>query len=76
MTMFDCSINIQQVLKEAPKSELTAEEFQDRCLEYFMDAIGKRNKMQPTDIDSLRLCDLKGEPIVSILDWMQKPSEV
>lgn len=43
-TITDCKINIQKVLKEAPKAELTAEEFQLRCLDHFMKAMKRDNK--------------------------------
>ena len=51
-------VDVQKVLRESPKAELTSEEFQTRCLQLFIASL-KTGKSK-LSVDELQLYDLNG----------------
>lgn len=60
---------------ESSKAELTADEFQERCFEYFKMQVWFDHKVKIKS-KKLKLFDIEGKPVHQILAWMQRPEEV
>ena len=58
------------MLLESSKAELTADEFQERCYEFFKMQVWFDHKIKLKS-KKLQLYDLKGQRVRQILTWMQ-----
>lgn len=75
--IYECRLDLNNVLTELQNSgnaKITIEAFQDRCLELVTSILVDDYEVS-VQLEDLELYELDGQPIKSILDWLQKPTD-
>ena len=70
----ECKVNLSNIVNSLPSHELTAGEFQERCLSLVSKKLAQEHQIEIEAKDML-IYDLEGQIIHSIIEWLQRPLE-